>query len=182
MKTENHYTYRTEWSPEDNCYISRVLEFPSLSTFGDTRAEAEAELDIVVDSVLKWMTEEKEEIPVPLTEKEYKGNIALRVPPATHRNIAVLASNEGVSVNQFITSIIERNLYCDSMSAVISTIENKVKFYHDSIQKMTLINFEIFKRMSSLTSNPYAFQDEHVQNISSSFIYPSKMEEKQLII
>ena len=59
MKNENHYTYKTEWYPEDNCYIARVLEFPSLSAFGETRSEAEAELDAVIEDVLKWMAEKK---------------------------------------------------------------------------------------------------------------------------
>ncbi|MFA5519257.1 MAG: type II toxin-antitoxin system HicB family antitoxin [Spirochaetota bacterium] len=62
MKNGNYYTYKTEWYPEDNCYIARVLEFPSLSAFGETRSEAEAELDTVIEDVLKWMAEKKDKI------------------------------------------------------------------------------------------------------------------------
>jgi len=182
MKNKNHYTYRTEWYPEDNCYISRVLEFPSLSAFGETRAEAEAELDVVIEDVLKWMTEEKEVIPAPLTEKEYKGNIALRIPSITHRNVVLMAANEGLSVNQYITSLIERNLYCDSISAVLNTFENKIQMHYETIQKMTLINAEIFKRIYSLTNNSFSGQDEQVQNVSGTFIYAKKTEEQQLRI
>lgn len=181
MKVENRYTYRTEWCPEDNCYISRVLEFPSLSAFGVTRAEAEAELDLVLEDVLKWMAEEKEVIPVPLTEKEYKGNISLRIPSITHRNVVLMASNEGLSVNQYITSLIERNLYCDSISTVLNTFENKIQMQYETIQKMTLINAEILKKIYSLTNTSFYGQDEQIQNVSETF-FSAKKPEQQLII
>jgi len=182
MTFENHYTYRTEWSQEDNCYIARVLEFPSLSAFGDTRTEAEAELNHVIEDVLKWMKEDNELIPEPITHKEYKGNISLRIPPATHRNLAIMALNEGVSANQYITSLIERNIYCDSISFIISSFEKKLQTYYDNIQKMTLINVELFRRMTLLTENPFVSQEEQVQSLDRYFPYMIKSEEKQLTI
>jgi predicted RNase H-like HicB family nuclease len=75
MNFENHYTYRTEWSHEDESFISRALEFPSLSAFGDTRIEAENELDKVIIQVINWLKEENSPIPQPITEKEYKGEL-----------------------------------------------------------------------------------------------------------
>ncbi len=54
----NNYTYRTEWSTEDECFIARVMEFSSLSAFGDAREEAQQDLDIVLEETLNWMAEE----------------------------------------------------------------------------------------------------------------------------
>jgi predicted RNase H-like HicB family nuclease len=34
------YTYRVEWSPEDNEFVGLVAEFPSLSWLAPTHAEA----------------------------------------------------------------------------------------------------------------------------------------------
>ena len=130
MKYENHYTYRTEWSIEDNCFISRVLEFPSLSTFGDTREESQRELDLVIEETLAWMIEDGENIPTPLSKKEYKGNVALRIPPETHRSVSILAAQEGISINQFITSLIERNMYCDSFSHFIQSFEQRLNSHY----------------------------------------------------
>lgn len=52
--------YITEWVFEDNCFVSRVLEFPSLSAFGDTREESIKELENVLQHTLEWMEEEGE--------------------------------------------------------------------------------------------------------------------------
>jgi predicted RNase H-like HicB family nuclease len=182
MQLKNHYSYRTEWSEEDSCFIARVLEFPSLSAFGDTRTEAESELDQVIDEVLKWMKEDNESIPEPISHNKYKGNIALRIPSETHRNVAIMASNSGLSINQFITSLIERNIYFDSMSLFANSFENKLQSCINNIQKMTLINFEIFKRMEQLTTGAFAYQIEPNQNLDNIFTFKKDLTDKQLTI
>lgn len=98
------YTYRIEWSEEDNTHVARCLEFPSLSAHGPTVKEALSEIEFVVDETLKWMREEKEEIPEPLGLKKFKGNLTLRVPPEVHKKLAIKSAEEGVSINQWIIS------------------------------------------------------------------------------
>ena len=41
------YTYRVEWSEEDNTHIAKCLEFPSLSAHGKTAKEALSEIENV---------------------------------------------------------------------------------------------------------------------------------------
>ena len=73
---KNHYTYRTEWSQEDDAYIATVLEFPLLSGLGETRNEAVQELEIALEATIAWLKEDGEPIPEPLSEKEYERNIS----------------------------------------------------------------------------------------------------------
>ncbi|MBP9023557.1 MAG: toxin-antitoxin system HicB family antitoxin [Spirochaetes bacterium] len=162
MNFENHYTYRTEWSHEDESFISRALEFPSLSAFGDTRIEAENELDKVIIQVINWLKEENSPIPQPITEKEYKGNIALRIPPEAHRNVALIASQEGVSINQFITSLIERNMYCDSIASLVQSFDQKLNMHYENLQKLTCVNVEIYKRFLLMSENASPKEDQNV--------------------
>ena len=98
------YTYRIEWSEEDKVHIARCLEFPSLATHGNTAEEALHEIEKVVEETIKWMKEDKEQIPEPLGLKKFKGNLTLRVPPEIHRELAIKSAEEGVSINQFILS------------------------------------------------------------------------------
>jgi len=49
------YTYRIEWSEDDNCHVARCLEFPSLAAHGDTIEEALREIEYVVAESVKWM-------------------------------------------------------------------------------------------------------------------------------
>ncbi|MHB1253184.1 MAG: type II toxin-antitoxin system HicB family antitoxin [Candidatus Humimicrobiaceae bacterium] len=106
---ENHkiiekYTYRVEWSEEDQLHIGRCLEFPSLSAHGDTVECALKEIEKVVEEAIVWMQEENEEIPEPFGLKRYKGNLTLRIPAELHRNLSIKSAEEGVSVNQYILS------------------------------------------------------------------------------
>ena len=98
------YTYRVEWSEEDNLHIARCLEFPSLAAHGSTVEAALREIEKVVEESIKWMKEENEEIPEPFGLKKYKGNLTLRVPTEVHRRLAIKSAEEGVSVNKYILS------------------------------------------------------------------------------
>lgn len=98
------YTYRIEWSEEDNCHVARCLEFPSLSAHGKTADAALREIEFVVNESINWLKEEKAAIPEPFGMKKFKGNLTLRVPVEKHRELAIRSAEEGVSVNQFILS------------------------------------------------------------------------------
>lgn len=98
------YTYRIEWSEEDEVYIGRCLEFPGLSAHGDTSEAALREIKIVVNESVKWLKEDKKTIPEPLGMRKFKGNLSLRVPPELHRELAIKSAEEGVSINQYILS------------------------------------------------------------------------------
>lgn len=100
----NKYTYRVEWSGEDQAHLSRCLEFPSLSAHGDTPESALAGMKAVVSESIKWMEEAAESIPEPYGVKRYKGNLTLRIPPELHKQLAIRSAEEGVSVNQYILS------------------------------------------------------------------------------
>lgn len=98
----NHYTYRAEWSPEDEEYVGLVAEFPSLSWLAPTAAEAVAGASDLVDGILADMAETGETPPAPLTERRYSGSLSFRTSPAQHRQLAIEAAEQGVSVNQLL--------------------------------------------------------------------------------
>jgi predicted RNase H-like HicB family nuclease len=66
------YTYLIMWSQEDNAYIVRCAEFPSLSAHGETTEKALAEIVSAVGASVEWMKEENEIIPLPLWQKKPK--------------------------------------------------------------------------------------------------------------
>jgi len=98
------YTFRIEWSEEDNRHIARCLEFPSLAAHGNTLADALREIEFVVGETIDWLKEEGEPIPTPFGLKKFRGHLTLRVPAEKHRELAIRSAEEGVSVNQFILS------------------------------------------------------------------------------
>lgn len=99
---EHKYTYRVEWSEEDQVHIAHCLEFPSLNAHGKTPERALKEIRFVVANTLRWMKKDNEEIPEPLGLKQYRGNLTLRVPSEVHRQLAIRSAEEGISINQYI--------------------------------------------------------------------------------
>ncbi len=51
--TAERYLYTVRWSSEDEAYVARVAEFPSLAAHGDSQETALRELQQVVKAVLK---------------------------------------------------------------------------------------------------------------------------------
>lgn len=99
----DRYTYQVVWSEDDSEYVATVAEFPSLSWLADTRRDAEDGLVSLVGDVLTDMTASGEALPTPLGQRTYSGKFNLRIPPALHRDLAMEAAREGVSLNQLAT-------------------------------------------------------------------------------
>lgn len=57
----------------------------------------------LVDDVVLEMQASGEAVPVPLSSKKYSGNIAARVTPIVHRNLAIEAAEKGISMNRLIS-------------------------------------------------------------------------------
>ncbi|MBX3290839.1 MAG: type II toxin-antitoxin system HicB family antitoxin [Acidobacteria bacterium] len=98
------YSYNVGWSEEDDAYIARVLEFPSLAAHGNSQANALREIRKVVDIVIKDLTAEGEPVPVPFGKRRYSGRLNLRMSQELHRRLALDAELQGVSLNTLINT------------------------------------------------------------------------------
>ena len=92
------------WSEEDDAFIGRVLEFPSLAAHGSTQAKALSEIRSVVQHTFDDLQESGEPIPEPLNKRRYSGTLNVRLPKYLHRQLAIEAVEEGVSLNQLIST------------------------------------------------------------------------------
>jgi predicted HicB family RNase H-like nuclease len=101
---DDRYTYRVTWSEEDHEYVGLCAEFPSLSWLARTPEEALKGIRKVIADVIKDMKKNKEPIPEPIATKGYSGKFMVRVPPEVHRNLAIKAAEEGVSLNRLASS------------------------------------------------------------------------------
>lgn len=102
MSTQ-HYTYRVTWSPDDGEYVATVAEFPSLSWLESDQAEALKGLVQVVADAVEDMQANGEAIPEPLADRRYSGRFNVRVPESLHRELAIAAAEQGVSLNRLIS-------------------------------------------------------------------------------
>jgi len=98
------YLYSVVWSEEDDAFIGRVLEFPSLAAHGSTQAKALSEIRSVVQHAFEDLQDSGEEVPEPLNKRPYSGKLNVRLPKYLHRQLAIEAAEEGVSLNQLIST------------------------------------------------------------------------------
>lgn len=98
------YTYRVTWSDDDQEFVGLCAEFPSLSWLEATPEKALKGIRSVVSSALKDMRNSNEDIPEPISIKNYSGKFMVRVPPETHRYLSIQAAESGVSLNRLISS------------------------------------------------------------------------------
>jgi predicted HicB family RNase H-like nuclease len=99
-----HYTYRVTWSPEDGEHVATCAEFPSLSWVAKTPEAALKGIQRVVVEVVTDMLASGETVPVALAEKHYSGEFRVRIPPLVHRNLALMAAEQGVSLNRLASA------------------------------------------------------------------------------
>lgn len=105
MKSKvERYTYRIEWSQEDEAFVARCAEFPGLGAHGRSQEEALRQVKVAVAAALQWLRDEKREAPEPMGSRKFRGHLTLRVPPEVHRELAIKAAEENVSINQLILS------------------------------------------------------------------------------
>lgn len=98
------YVYSVVWSEDDEAFIGRVLEFPSLAAHGSTQAKALSEIRSVVQHAFEDLKDSGEEVPEPLNKRRYSGKLNIRLPKYLHRQLAIEAAEEGVSLNQLIST------------------------------------------------------------------------------
>ncbi|MCP4655268.1 MAG: type II toxin-antitoxin system HicB family antitoxin [bacterium] len=105
---DDRYTYRVTWSEDDREHVGLCVEFPSLSWLAVSPEAALKGIRKVVAEVLTDMEANGETLPAPLAAKSYSGKFMVRVPPETHRHLAMEAAEAGVSLNRLVSAKLSR--------------------------------------------------------------------------
>ena len=104
----DRYTYRVHWSDEDQEYVGLCAELPSLSWLAKTPSAALNGIRRLVAETVTEMVNAGETPPPPFILRRYSGKFLVRVPPETHRRLAIEAAEEGVSLNRLASAKLSR--------------------------------------------------------------------------
>ncbi|MFW6174057.1 MAG: type II toxin-antitoxin system HicB family antitoxin [Elusimicrobiota bacterium] len=102
------YNYRVLWSDEDKEYVGLCAEFPSLSWLSPTPEAALKGIRKVIKGVLKDMKDRGESPPEALSNRKFSGKFVVRIPPELHRNLAIEAQEQGISLNRLVNAKLHR--------------------------------------------------------------------------
>jgi predicted HicB family RNase H-like nuclease len=98
----NRYTYRAEWCPEHHEHIATCVELPFLTRRAPSGHEAIAAIEEAVDEHLHDVQTSGEDVPPPLSERNFSGTIAVRTSRALHARLALEAAEQRVSMNHWV--------------------------------------------------------------------------------
>lgn len=100
-------------------YTALIPGLPGCASVGETPEEALANVEEARQLWLETAYEYGDEIPLPSTEREYSGRVLLRMPKSLHRRLAEEAEREGVSLNQYMVSLLAER---SALKAVSDTL------------------------------------------------------------
>lgn len=103
----NHYSYRVAWSPDDGEYVATALEWGvALSWLDEDPTAALAGLRDLIQESIEDLTADGKPVPAPLADRDYSGRLLLRLPKPLHRNLALHAAEENVSLNSLAVRLL----------------------------------------------------------------------------
>lgn len=110
MKTLSYkgYVGSIEINEEDNCLFGKVLDLPKdtmISYEGETVTELKEDFKGAVDDYIAYC-----ESAGITPRKSYSGSLNVRLSPEIHSQIAILAQEAGISINEFIKSAVEKQV------------------------------------------------------------------------
>lgn len=91
-------------------YVAYIPDLPGCITQGETLAEI---AEMIEDAKAGWLDlalQDGKEIPEPDPEEEYSGKFNVRIPKSLHKELAVKAREEKVSLNQTVTYLLAKGL------------------------------------------------------------------------
>ncbi len=121
------YTYRTEWSDEDAVVIARCLEFPGLAAHGRTAEKAIVQIKAAVRDALSILAEDGDAPPEPLGAQRYSGRLLWRMGPTLHREVALAAAEEAMSINQFLNKAVSAQLRASQLGGQLAKDESSTR-------------------------------------------------------
>jgi antitoxin HicB len=105
-----HYSRHVYYDPDAREYVALSTEFPHLSAFGATAADALAELEVALEGAIEVHVDEGWPLPAPVEPPEPvglpSGRFVARLPRSLHAQLVASAQRDGVSLNTLVVSLL----------------------------------------------------------------------------
>jgi len=90
----------------DGGFVGEIEELPGCMTQAETLDETFKAMEDARQLWIKTAYDEGQDIPLPRDMEKYTGKFVVRIPRGLHRDLARAAKREGVSLNQYVISIL----------------------------------------------------------------------------
>jgi predicted RNase H-like HicB family nuclease len=105
---KHQYKVDIRWSDEDKAWIARVPELDGVVTHGDTVVEAAKMAEDAIALYVDSLKAHNETPPKPMALRQLSGKYPLRMGKDRHMDVVIRATKLGMSVNEYLTWLIDR--------------------------------------------------------------------------
>ena len=109
MDLDYPITVETYTEDEEVHYSLEIPDLPGCGVEAKTLAEAMEKLQDAKGLWISASLKRKLPIPEPVSEDDFSGKFLLRIPTKLHMALAKQAKKEGISLNQYVKSVLERH-------------------------------------------------------------------------
>lgn len=140
----------------DVFWLAEIPDLPGCMTDGATPDEALENLEDAKRLWIETMIEDGFDIPEPTQSREYSGKLLVRMPKSLHARLALSASREGVSLNQYVVSrlssagLIRESARPDNES--LARLEDELKALRPLLKKVAAQSWAAPETASSIAS------------------------------
>lgn len=138
--------YKTvlEYEPDDKTWVAYCPELGRGTCYaiGESKLEALALLEKSKKNILEYALAKGKDIPEPVLIDDQdlpSGNFIIRLPKTTHRKLKVEAETEGVSLNQYVLSVLSEHIGI-RIAKSKSTKTNKSEYFSGSYNLPAVLN------------------------------------------
>ncbi len=142
---------------DSGTYTAQILEFPGCITEGETPQEAYERLENVALSWIEAALDMEQDIPLPWSNYDYGGKVALRLPKSLHKQVSLAAERDGTSLNQFIVMAISEKVGASRFYYhLVEEFDQRLTQSAANIASIVLNNYPIQTDVTSLyTCEPF---------------------------
>jgi len=109
MKLSDRYLKIVEWSEEDQCYVGTCPGLMRGGIHGNDETKVYRELCQAVEEWIAIYEEDGDPLPPATASKEYSGKFVVRIGKELHKDLAILALREGVSLNSYCVHVFKEH-------------------------------------------------------------------------
>lgn len=103
-------------------FVAEIEELPGCMTQAETLDEIFKAIEEARQLWIKTAYDEGQDIPLPRDMAKYTGKFLVRIPRGLHRDLVRAAKLEGVSLNQYVTSLLATGVSRDIMGTQVGAM------------------------------------------------------------
>jgi len=148
----------------DTFYQGCVRELPDVEIFERSAAETYEAVTEVISTLYEVHVEQGRPFPAPIEEEmTYSGRVTLRLRKSLHRRADLIAQSEGVSLNSYLSSVIEAAVTSEASSSFEVSFFNEVEKIRAYVESGITIGSVISGTTATTMSLPSGIEVESDQ-------------------